>query len=105
MVMAVTLAAVGVSDDDIADDYALSQLVLDRLLAEWFEYMGVTDETEKRRLWGLADPRREAMLDTLSYLRQRHGGATQYLLDAGVTREQLDRLRTRLVEVPRQTGA
>lgn len=97
IVVALTLSVVGVSDEDIADDYALTQLVLDQLLAEWFDYMGVTDETEQRRLWGLADPRREAMLDTLAYLRRHYGSAEEYLLGAGLSAEQLTRLRARLV--------
>jgi protein tyrosine/serine phosphatase len=97
IVVALTLAAVGVSDEDIAADYALSQLVLDELLDEWFEYMGVTDETEQRRLWRLSDPRREAMLDTLAFVREHYGGAAHYLLGSGVSEDQLDRLRARLV--------
>jgi protein-tyrosine phosphatase len=97
IVMAVTLSAVGVSDDDIADDYALTQLVLDRLLDEWFEYIGVTDEAEQARLMNLSNPRREAMLETMRYLRERYGGAIPYLLEAGLSEEQLDRLRQRLV--------
>jgi protein tyrosine/serine phosphatase len=96
IVVAVTLAAVGVSDDDIADDYALTQLVLEPLIADWLEHMS-HDPIEQQRLRRLAEPRREAMLDTLAYLRQRYGSAAQYLLDAGMTAEQLERLRSRLV--------
>jgi protein tyrosine/serine phosphatase len=97
IVIAVTLAAVGVSDDDIADDYALTQLVLEPLIADWLEHMS-HDPVEQQRLRRLAEPRREAMLDTLAYLRQHYGGAAQYLLGAGMTAEQLERLRARLVE-------
>jgi protein tyrosine/serine phosphatase len=96
IVMAVTLAAVGVRDDDIADDYALTQLVLEPLIADWLELMS-HDPVEQQRLRRLAEPRREAMLDTLGYLRQRYGGAAQYLLGAGMTDAQLERLRARLV--------
>jgi len=97
IVIAVTLAAVGVSDDDIADDYALTQLVLEPLIADWLEHMS-HDPAEQQRLRRLAEPRREAMLDTLAYLRQRYGGAAQYLLGAGLTAQQLDQLRARLVD-------
>jgi hypothetical protein len=38
------------------------------------------------------------MLDMLAHLNERHGGAEQYLLGAGVTHDQLERIRTRLVE-------
>jgi protein tyrosine/serine phosphatase len=97
IVIALALAAVGVSDDDIADDYALTQIVLEPLIADWLEHMSA-DPVERQRLRRLAEPRREAMLDTLDYLRQRYGGAAQYLLGAGLTAEQLERLRSRLVK-------
>ena len=96
IVIAVALSAVGVSDDDIAVDYALSQLVLDQLVAEWFAYMGAAP-SERQRLRVLADPSREAMLGTLDHLRQRYGGAVAYLLGAGLTEQQLARLRSRLI--------
>jgi hypothetical protein len=38
------------------------------------------------------------MLDMLAHLNERQGGAEPYLLGAGVTPDQLDRIRTRLVE-------
>jgi Protein tyrosine/serine phosphatase len=97
IVIAVTLAAVGVSDDEIADDYALSQLVLEPLIADWLEHMS-HDPIEQQRLRLLSDPRREAILDTLVYLRQRYGSAAQYLLGAGMPAEQLERLWARLVD-------
>src|SRR3989304_1354440 len=56
------------------------------------------DPIEQQRRRRLAEPRREAMLDTLNYLRQRYGGAAQYLLGAGLNGEQLERLRARLVQ-------
>jgi protein-tyrosine phosphatase len=105
IVIALTLSVVGVSDDEIADDYALTQLVLEPLLSEWFEYMGAdgAPASEHARLRALADPRREAMLDTLSYLRRHYGSAEEYLLGGGVSAEQLKMLRERLVE-PRPVG-
>jgi protein tyrosine/serine phosphatase len=96
LVVALTLSAIGVSDEDIADDYALSQLVLDELVTEWFAYMGAAP-SEQERLRTLADPSREAMLGTLDHLHERYGGAQAYLLGAGVTEAQLARLRARLV--------
>jgi protein tyrosine/serine phosphatase len=96
LVVAVTLSAIGVSDEDIAADYALSQLVLDQLVEEWFAYMGAS-ASEQTRLRRLADPSREAMLRTLQHLHERYGGAVPYLLEAGVTQAQIDELRNRLV--------
>ncbi|HUP82805.1 MAG TPA: tyrosine-protein phosphatase [Candidatus Limnocylindria bacterium] len=97
LVVAIILSALGVSDEDIADDYALSQLVLDELVKEWFAYMGAA-ASEQGRLRTLADPSREAMLGTLAHLHLRYGSATDYLLGAGVTEDQLEKLRMRLVE-------
>jgi protein tyrosine/serine phosphatase len=96
MVVALTLAAVGVSDEDIADDYALTMLVIEPLIAGWLDLMS-DQEDERARLRLLAEPRREAMLDTLAYLRQRYGSAQEYLFGSGVTAEQLERLSARLV--------
>ena len=53
----------------------------------------------------LAMPSREAMLDTIAYLRERYGGAEAYLLDGGLTTEQLARLRNRLVEANKEEAA
>ena len=96
MVIALTLAAVGVSDADIADDYAMTQLVLEPLIADWLDQMS-HDPAERERLRRLAVPSRAAMLDTLAYLRERYGGAVPYLLESGVTQAQIDVLRNRLV--------
>ena len=51
-------------------------------------------------------PRREAMLDTLAYVRATYGSAERYLRSGGVTEEQLERLRQRLLEpAPTPVGA
>jgi protein-tyrosine phosphatase len=97
LVVALLLSLVGVSDDDIADDYALTMDVLEPLIADWLLEMS-DDPAEHVRLRQLAEPRREAMLDTLEHLRQRHGSAEEYLLAAGVRPDHLAQLRDRLLE-------
>jgi protein-tyrosine phosphatase len=97
LVVALLLALVGVADAEIADDYALTALNLEPLIVDWLHQMS-EDPAEHARLRALADPRREAMLDTLAYLRRRHGTAERYLLAAGVEPEQIDRLRWRLLD-------
>lgn len=104
IVVALALAAVGVSDEEIADDYALSELVMDQIMAEWLAHIGAA-ESEHERLWAIARPSREAMLDTLAYLRERYGSAERYLRDSGVTTEQLARLRDRLVNANKEESA
>jgi len=46
----------------------------------------------------LAMPVAEAMLDTLAYMRERHGSAEAFLRGGGLTDDQMDRLRARLLE-------
>lgn len=96
LVVALLLSLVGVADEDIADDYALTMTSLEGLIADWLTEMS-DDPAEHERLRALAEPRREAMLDTLAYLRQGYGSAEGYLLAAGVRPEQLTRLRERLL--------
>jgi protein tyrosine/serine phosphatase len=97
IVVALALAVVGVSDNEIADDYALTEHAMDQIMEEWLAYIGA-GESERERQWAMAMPSREAMLDTLAYLREHFGGAERYLLDGGMTSDQLQRLRARLVD-------
>jgi protein tyrosine/serine phosphatase len=97
MVVAILLAYLGVSDDDIAEDYALSMLNLEPLIIEWLDSTS-QDPAERDRLRALATPTREAMLDTIDHLRSRHGSAEAYLRGGGVSDQQLAHLRARLLE-------
>jgi len=96
-VIAVILPALGVSDDDIADDYSMTARWIEPLIVDWLDSTS-QDPLERDRLRTLAMPAREAMLDTLDYLRQRHATAADYLVAGGATTTQLTRLNTRLVE-------
>jgi protein tyrosine/serine phosphatase len=97
IVTALVLSLLGVSDDDIADDYALTTLNLEPLIVEWLD--GLTEDPDERdRLRTLATPAREAMLDTLAHLRRRYGSAAEYLQAAGLSDAQMERLRARLLE-------
>jgi protein-tyrosine phosphatase len=95
MSVAMLLSLAGVSDDDIADDYALTMLNLEPLINDWL--LTIEDEAERERMRELASPRREAMLETLAYVHERYGGVEQYLLDGGVTPDEIVSIRTRLV--------
>jgi protein-tyrosine phosphatase len=97
LVIALSLSVAGVPDDDIADDYAMTALNLEPLIADWLVEMS-DDPAERIRLRGLAEPRREAMLDTLAHLRELYGSAERYLLAGGASPAQVERLRERLVE-------
>ncbi len=94
--VALLLSLVGVSDEDISDDYALTALNLDGLIADWLYEFEDVEERERMRL--LATPSREAMLHTLAYVHDRFGSAEQYLLSAGVSGERIARINDRLLE-------
>ena len=97
IVVALALSAIGVDDDTIADDYAMTAVNLEPLIVEWLDSQSA-DPLERDRLRKLAHPAREAMLETLHYVEQRCGSAEQFLLRSGVTPGQLARLRARLLE-------
>ncbi len=96
-VVAVALSTLGVADDDIADDYAMTALTIEPLIVDWLTENSANDE-EREYLRALAMPVREAMLDTLAYMRERHGSAEAFLRGGGMTAEQVAALRARLLE-------
>jgi len=98
MSVALLLSLAGVSDEDAADDYALTMLNLEPLIMDWLNT--IEDSAERERMRELASPRREAMLETLAHVREQYGSAEEYLLGAGVTTQQIERLRARLLEPP-----
>ncbi|TDC78947.1 tyrosine-protein phosphatase [Micromonospora sp. KC606] len=90
VVCALTLAALGVADADIAADYALSAEALDRFQT-WYATVG-------GRLGQppLTTPA-QAMTLFLTGLRQRYGSVEDYLRQAGLTGAQLVALRAHLL--------
>ena len=97
--IALVLALVGVPDETIAADYALSRVNLEGLTQAWLD--GISqDEVERAQLREQADPTPEAMLAVLAHLRRRHGGADAYLLAGGAGPSDLAALRARLLATP-----
>lgn len=93
VVCALTLSVLGVSDEDIATDYALTTAASGRFMA-WLRAKGaLRDDIPKPYYSSPA----EAMLLFLTDLRDRHGSAEGYLLAAGLKPEQLESLRTNLL--------
>lgn len=93
VVCALALSTVGVDDTTIAEDYALSAAASQRFTA----WLRARLPAEKPLPAPYLSSPAEAMLLFLDGLRQRHGSVQGYLLDAGLTRAQLDSLRTHLV--------
>jgi protein tyrosine/serine phosphatase len=94
--MALLLGLVGVSDADIAADYALSEAALasEKVVA----LAAAADEDARARIERGYDSRPETMLATLAHLRTRHGGAVAYLTRAGLSDTDIERIRARLLD-------
>jgi protein-tyrosine phosphatase len=95
VVCALTLATLGVSDEDIAADYALSAPASARF-SQWLR-LNLPDKADTIPEAYLAAPA-EAMHAFLDELRGRYGSVEAYLTGAGVTPAQLDALRDNLLE-------
>ncbi|MFI7515041.1 tyrosine-protein phosphatase [Micromonospora echinofusca] len=93
IVCGLTLAVLGVADDQIAADYALSTEAGERYRA-WFE---ATGRQGGHTLPVLTCPA-EAMTLFLAELREAHGSIEGYLRHAGVTDAQLAALREHLLD-------
>jgi protein-tyrosine phosphatase len=97
MVIALILGAVGVPDETIVEDYALSGAYLDPLLDE-LRAQAARDGLDMDWYNRLLDTDPAIMRRTLVHLREQYGGAEAYLRAAGVSGRQLELLRGALVE-------
>jgi protein-tyrosine phosphatase len=93
VVCALTLSLLGVSDVDIATDYALSTGGFERYHA-WLREQA-PGETAPAPRWYQSPA--EAMLLFLPELRARHGSARDYLVGAGLPADRIDALRAHLL--------
>ena len=94
IVVALLLSLAGVSDSEIAHDYAISERNLASIQLVWEDEADTDDERERRRQIGRCPP--DAMHGVLAELERRHGSIRQFLLDAGATEDELDRAVARL---------
>jgi protein-tyrosine phosphatase len=94
VVCALTLSLLGVADDDIARDYALSTAASKRFGA-WLAEHSPDSGTPPPPFLGSPV---EAMLLFLTELRQRHGSIDDYLCAAGLPAERIAALRAHLLE-------
>lgn len=95
LVIALLLAAVGVGDEAIAADYAVSSYYLGEARRD--ALFAAAKLEERHRLAERLSARAETMLSVLDWLRAEHGGAEAYLLTSGVSETALEKLRQRLV--------
>jgi protein-tyrosine phosphatase len=97
IVVAVLLALVGIADEVIAADYALSYPNLVALCDRLLDEDAVTDPAERAEFHRVYRSDPETMLAMLVHLRERHDGAEAYLRAGGLTDDELDALRERLL--------
>jgi protein tyrosine/serine phosphatase len=100
LVAAFTLHLLGVGDDDIAADYALSEAAEEGNF-DWYaaRYPDVTD----RRWEKYTVTPRDAMLEFLGAVRERWGSVEAYLRSIGVTPEHAVAMRGHLLTPPAGT--
>lgn len=98
--VALVLRAVGVDRDAVVQDYVLTG---ERLAGEWTETMldrvrayGLAVTPELQTL--LAESPAEAIEAVLDWIDDNHGDAAGYLLAHGLTSDELDALRARLIQ-------
>jgi protein-tyrosine phosphatase len=101
LVSALLLALVGVPDQTVAADYALTAECLRPREQEWLEN-GPGERADREALLARFAPTVEVMLEVLDGLRRRYGGVEAYLRQAGVADGDLARLRARLLAPPPQ---
>ena len=92
---AMLLRVVGVSIEDIADDYTLSEGNIRPIIDPWAD--AAPDDRERALRLRIGSSPRQVMVDTLTELDRRHGDMRGYLLEAGVQPEALDRVGARLL--------
>jgi len=94
LLSAFLLHLAGVGDEDIAADYALSEDRLRTRHETWFA--AAESEEELDRLRRIAQTPAGSMLGVFEELERRYGGVKGYLRGAGVTDDELERVRARL---------
>jgi protein-tyrosine phosphatase len=93
VVCALTLSLLGVSDDDIAADYALTEPAMASLTAYLREHNPAAIEGQDH----MFDSPQEAMLLFLDDMRTLHGSVEKYVREIGVTTGQVEALRDSLL--------
>ena len=94
LLTALLLHVVGVADEEIAADYALSEERLRPRHEAWFE--AAESDEELARLQRIAQTPAGSMVGVFRELERLYGSVEDYLRSAGVEDEDLERVRSRL---------
>lgn len=100
LVAAVLLGLLGVQDEDIAADYALSEAALAAFRRRAEEQDPDVAAWLSRVPPQLLESRPESMLDLLAWLREHHGSIEGYADSIGVSAATIAALRVRLLDDP-----
>jgi protein-tyrosine phosphatase len=97
LVAALTLSALGVPDELVAEEYARTEQVMHGAFRDVLIERSVKAGYNTQALAVKLGSPASLMRETLADLRERHNGAAGYLLDHGLEPQALDRLRHALV--------
>lgn len=94
IISALLLRLVGVPVEEVAADYAASQV---RLWPLYEKAVAEAGGENKLGFWAKPSTTEEMMIEMLAHLDADYGGVASYLSAAGLTAGELDRLRQRLI--------
>jgi len=94
MLVGLVLSAIGVADEDVCRDYAMTA---DNLTTQFFDDLNEDARNARVDLTSLLDSDVEEMLRLLDLVREVSGDAGAYLMKHGVTLEDLENLRSLLL--------
>ena len=100
LVAALALEVIGVPDEFIAADYAMSASYLDPEAARAIRRVRAAGGVSRWLDLGALGASPQVIATALARVRARDGGAAGYLIRRGLTRPDLDRLRTALIAPP-----
>ena len=92
---AMLLRLAGVSIEDIAADYGLSEGNIRPIIDPWAD--AAPDEQERALRLRIGSSPPQVMADVLTELERRHEGVRGYLLEAGTSSDALEHVRARLL--------
>jgi len=94
----IILSACGVSDEDIAANYSLSEVYLRPFYRGMLEHLNTTDYTPEDMSRGFFSTSHNIMRFVLDDLKEKYGSMVDYLHYCDVTDEMIEKIRKKLVE-------
>ena len=95
VVAGLLLRLAGVGLEEIGEDYAITAVNLEPSTSKWIP--AIEDEVERAKWEKLRHTPAEAMIRVVREVESRYGDVASYLRAAGLTEQQIERLRERLV--------